>query len=209
MKKARSYLEHFYIKYKKKYSTFLFGEDMQKFIVYLYVILTLITVSFFGLFAIKPTLSTISNLKKQHEDSKLVYEQLRQKLQAIQTLDSLYQQIESDLPVLFLSLPTTTKIPYLTHQIGKMITDNGLDLRALEFGRVEVYPTQKRNQSLYSFTFQMSVIGDSRRINAFLEQLINFDRLVSLDGIATGKTEPGSFGMLVSGRAYFYSPVKN
>src|SRR3989344_5000597 len=68
---------------------------------YAYIILTLFTVSFFGIFAITPTLTTIGNLNRQYEDSKLVYEALNKKLSSLQLLDFQYKEIQPDLPAIY------------------------------------------------------------------------------------------------------------
>ena len=63
-----------------RYIETLTEEQRKKIIAYLYISLTLFTVSFFGLCGMTPTLSTIANLGKQYEDNKLGLDSLNKRL---------------------------------------------------------------------------------------------------------------------------------
>lgn len=178
-------------------------ENKQKFIGYLYISLTLFTVSFFGIFAIKPTLDTVSNLNKQYEDDKLVYDALKNKLSALQSLDAQYQTLQQDLELVFAAIPKSNKIPYLARQIEKISLSRSVLLTKLDFGPVELYPVAKTNPPTYSFTFNVNVEGDESNTNLFISDLINFDRIIGLERITTGKSGNNGTGVNIAGRAFF------
>ena len=54
------------------------------------LVFTLLALSFFGLFAISPTLSTIANLNKQLSDNEFVDSQLQNKINNLYTLQQDY-----------------------------------------------------------------------------------------------------------------------
>ncbi len=186
----------------KKYSESMQEEKKQKFIGYLYITLTLFTLSFFGLFAIRPTLSTISNLDKQYKDNLLVYKSLKDKLSALQNLDIQYQEIQPDLELVYSAIPKASKIPYLTRQLENLAFADNLTITHLSFDSVEIYPN-KKNFSMYSFKFTISVEGSNNDVNKFIADFINFDRIIGIDHLVSGKTIENKFGASIGGRAFF------
>lgn len=185
-----------------KFSLWKTDEERKKIIAYLYIALTLFTVSFFGFFAITPTLSTISNLKKQYEDNKLVYEALNQKLSNLQLLDFQYREIQPDLELIYSAIPRTSKIPYLTRQLENIASLNGVSLTRLNSGNLEIFPNIKRDP-IYSFSFTISVAGNQTSVNNFIADIINFDRIIGVERVLTGKDEEGKYTATIMGRAFF------
>ncbi len=169
---------------------------------YLYITLTLFTVSFFGFFAIAPTLNTISMLQKQYEDNQLVYEALNKKLSNLQLLDFEYKEIQPDLPAIYAAIPRSPQIPYLTRQVENIALSSAVTITRLNFNSLEVYPNPKKD-SIYSFTFTVAVEGEQANVNNFLENLINFDRIVGIDRVSTGKSDNGQTAASITGRAFF------
>lgn len=188
----------------RKYSESMQQEKRQKFVAYIYIVLTLFTISFFGLFAIMPTISTISNLDKQYKDNLLVYESLKEKLSALQKLDQQYFEIQPDLELIYSAIPKTNRIPYLTRQIETLASVHNLTITHLEFGPIELSPIKKTEPSMYSFTFDISIEGNDFEVNNFIEDFINFDRIVALNHLVSGKTDK-KYGATIGGKAYFSS----
>ena len=136
----------------EKYINSLSDLKRKKLIAYVYIILTLLTVSFFGLFAITPTLSTIANLNKQYQDNLLVRDALNKKLSNLKLLDTQYKSVQPDLALIYSAIPQTTKIPQLTRQLENLASQDGVLITRLDFGDTEIFPTSK-NDPIYSFTF--------------------------------------------------------
>lgn len=197
-----SLLTNQYKEYFQKNTPFI-KNDSKKFTAYLYITLTLFSVSFFGFFAIKPTLDTISNLNKQYEDNKLVYDALKKKLAALDMLNTQYQALETDLNLVFDAIPKTNNIPYLARQLEKLTSLRGLNLSKLDFGVIELYPALKATPGMFSYTFTISVEGSEDKVNSFISDIISFDRIIGIERITTGKTENNIFGTTITGRAYF------
>lgn len=185
-----------------KYIESLSPQEKQKIEGYLYITLTLFTVSFFGFFAITPTLSTISNLDKQYKDNNLVYEALNKKLGNLQLLDFQYKEIQSDLEFIYSAIPRSAKIPYLGRQLENIAVTNNVSVAKLNFNSVEIYPNKKIDP-IFSFAFVINVIGKEADVNNFIADIINFDRIIGIDRIITGKDEEDKQTALITGRAYF------
>lgn len=184
-----------------KYIESLSDDKRKKIVAYIYISLTLLTVSFFGLFAISPTLSTVANLQKQYEDDKLVLDALNKKLSSLTTLDAQYREIQSDIQNVYAAIPRSPNIPYLTRQLENIAKDSNVLIGKLDFGTIELFPN-KKNESIYSFNFSISVVGSENGINSFIETIINFDRIVGIDKITTGKSQGNSEASII-GRVYF------
>jgi Tfp pilus assembly protein PilO len=192
-----------YKDYLARYTKTLDKTTQQRFTVYLYVILSLLTVSFFGVFAIKPTLDTVSNLNKQYADNLLVYEALKNKLSALQSLDNQYVVIQKDLDHVYLAIPKKNDIPYMTRQLEELAKEKNVLITKLNFGTIELYPAKKPTPNLYSFAFTISVEGVEENVNGFITSIISFDRIVAIERIITGKVEVTKFGATISGKSYF------
>src|SRR3989344_5079787 len=190
------------LKIYSRYIEALSLDQMKKIVAYLYIILTLFAFSFFGFFAIAPTLSTVANLNKQYEDNKLILDSLNKKLSSLTLLDFQYKEIQQDLEKIYSAIPRTPRMPYLPRQLENVAKDSGVIIRQLNFGSVELYPNTK-NEPIYSFNFSISVIGDEQNVNAFISNLINFDRIVGIDKISTGKNEENKYEASIIGRVYF------
>jgi Tfp pilus assembly protein PilO len=81
------------------------------------LIFTFSAMTFFGIFAINPTLSTIVTLQKQLADSEMVYESLKTKVSTLSSLQQQYGNMQGDLPIIFDAIPKTPDSPILTAQI--------------------------------------------------------------------------------------------
>ncbi|RJQ27470.1 hypothetical protein C4577_01415 [Candidatus Parcubacteria bacterium] len=191
-----------YKELEKRYSS-LKEPEKKKILMYVYGILTFFTVSFFAVFAINPTLNTITNLQKQYEDSKYVKESLVKKKNALRQLDIQFQTIKSDLNIVYLAIPTSPMMPYLTRQIQNLAQVNDLKIIRLDFGGTELYPATNKPSSIYSYNFNISLEGDEKKAIAFISSIINFDRIITLSTININKTSTGEVNLSITGRAYF------
>ncbi len=113
MKIPKNYFENLSTSKYREYLKLLpnFHEENTRIITTL--ILTFLAMSFFGIFAINPTLSTIVTLKKQLADSQLVHEKLGTKINNLSSLQQQYTQLSSELPVVFEAIPQTAQAPDL------------------------------------------------------------------------------------------------
>lgn len=189
---------------KSANDVFSSSQNKQKAIAYMYLIFTLFSLSFFGIFAIRPTLSTISQLKKQFEESSLVLSSLKEKNRSLQVLGIQYSQIEPQLPLITNAIPESPKIPELTRQIEVLSAQNNVSVDKLDMGIIELYPAKKSNPPIFSYTFSVSVKGSENDINNFITQILNFERLISIERISTGKADKDNYDASITGRAYFY-----
>ncbi len=169
------------------------------------IILTLITLSFFGIFAISPTLSTIADLQKQISDSQFVNQQLRQKIINLSQLETSYKSIQKDLPVIFAAVPINPDVTVLVGQLQTLVQNSGVALLHIQTLPVDVSTHTTAQNS--SFVFAVDVSGTYQHCKSFLDAITNFNRLVTIDAVSL--TRPSAtedlYNLSLRGNAYFLS----
>lgn len=178
-------------------------EQKEKIISGMYAILTIFTVAFFGLFAINPTLGTITTLQTQLEQTQELKKSMENKIEALGKLDSAYKTNEQSFSNLLSAITLSPDIPALTRKLEKIAKITGVSLSRLSFGSIEIYPANKKNPSLYSFTFSLQTTGPNSNIDAFIDKFINFDRLVFIESISKENTEGETPTVNISAKVYF------
>ena len=128
-------------------------EKTQKFTT---VILTLIAFIILLIFAINPTLSTIANLQKQVEDAKFVKEKLDQKINNLSILQTKYNNLQPDLPIVYNAIPKKSEATQLVGQIQALAQEASLTIVSLQVS--DISTSQIDNFSSYSF--DVSARGD-------------------------------------------------
>lgn len=166
------------------------------------LIFTLLAVSFFGFFAIHPTLSTIAQLKRQLTDSQFVNQKLQEKISALSELQKQYTELQEDIPDVFSAIPQTPSTPLLTGQLQLLALDSDISILRLQIFEVELYQGQQEKNS--SFAFSLEAQGEQDKLLNFLSSLVNFERIVTIDTLSFTKVETeGTFNLSLRGKAYF------
>lgn len=154
-------------------------EKAQKF---MSIALTLLALSFFGFFAISPTLSTIAKLKKEIKDNEYVNSQLEKKIQNLNTLRLQYASLQSELPIVFESLPKKAEVPTLIAKIQSIAKNSKITVKKIQSFEVEVIKNKKEtNKKYYSYTFSIEGDGTYENISQFASTLTKMQRIVSIE----------------------------
>lgn len=191
---------------KKKYLSYIhslpqFRKEQTE--AYLMVILIIFTVSFFGIFAIMPALSTIAQLKKDLEDSTFLNEQLKTKITNMASLQEQYNLLAPNLPVLLSAIPQDAQAPLLLGQIQQLAKQEGVTLSKLE---VQELPetTAKTKDELKDYALIIDVAGNFENIQSFYEHTIHFQRIVTFESMTLTKNkETGLLLLSIKAKAYF------
>lgn len=172
---------------------------------YTMLIFTFSALSIFGFFAIKPTLATIADLKKQLQDSQFVNQALTTKIANLTTLQSRYSALTPDLPLVFSAIPTQPQAPILLGQIQALAQKQNLTLNSLQASQVEI--TKKQTGTTpSSFTFFLEATGSYNEFMQFIKNLTDFNRITTIENINfTISQKTGDLPLVLNlrGRAYF------
>lgn len=180
------------------------SQNKQRVTAYLYIIFSLFALSFFGIFAIGPTITTISNLNKQLEEDKSALKQLQDKNAALKSLSAQYLEIEPQLELIENAIPQSSKVADISRQLELLTVKHNLIVQKLDSGLMELYPAKNTNSPIFSFLFSVGVSGTEQDINAFIGDLINMGRIIGIEKLTTGKQQNNQFSASITGRAYFY-----
>lgn len=148
--------------------------------------LTIGLVLFLAVFAIKPTIITMSSLIKEIENKEKLEKQLTQKIAALQTAQTEYLSVETLIPVLDEAIPSTPDIMKSAKIIEKAAADNNVIIRSLSVlelpqnDSADVPFSQKAKQKL---NFSTSITGDYISIRNFAEALRNSRKSFVIDSI--------------------------
>lgn len=190
-----------------KSNSFLNTEkNKQKAVAYIYVVLSLFTLTVFGMFAIGPTITTISQLNKQYDENSTVLTALKQKNTNLQTLNAQFNTIQPELSLINRAIPLAPQVTELSRQLEVLATKNNLTVSKLDMGLMELYPAQNANQPIFSYTFSVTVDGNEKDINKFVSDIINMERIIGIERLTTGKQLQENFTASIVGRAFFYKP---
>lgn len=192
---------------KSKYAHLLPDFKERKTEAFTAIILTFSALSFFGYFAINPTLSTIVQLRRQLADNKEIDQKLEQKIAHLTSLQRKYSLLQNDIPLIESAIPRTPSVPQFVGKVQSLGQISLVDITRLQALEVEL-ANSKRNPSTKdasSFGFSLDVNGSYSNISRFLDMLVSFDRIVTIDSISIHTLSFVNQDLHVSlkGRAYF------
>jgi Tfp pilus assembly protein PilO len=186
------------------FSTYFSSERNQKF---LGLSLTLFAIAFFGFFAIKPTVSTILELRKEISDGEFVLNQLDTKIKNLTELRKQYANLEGDLPIINNAITIQPDVQVLFAQIQAIGQSSNISIKKLQNFEVEVIKNDNSvNKNYYSYSFTVAGSGTFESIINFAQTLTSMERIISIDTFSVSNATSDNNGSLdfnIQGTAYF------
>lgn len=151
--------------------------------------LTVVAVLFFAIFAIRPTLLTMSDLIKEIDDKQNLDQQLSKKIAALSTIQSEYLQLEDRLEVIDEALPSSPEILYSLQVIEKTASDIELVISEISVNEIPTTTRALDDNSVTSsaqrinLPMSISVAGAYPHIRQFVENLQNYRRSFVIDSV--------------------------
>lgn len=181
---------------------YLSEERSQKFFA---IVLTFLALSFFGFFAINPTIATILKLRKEVSDSEFVYSQLETKIKNLSALRNQYESLQSDLPFITDAITVRPNVDLLFAQVQGASQKSNVKLSKLQNFEVEILKNNKtpgKQHHFYSFV----VVGNSsfEDIFNFFSTITNMQRIIDIDTFSiTNTTKQNELEFNIQGTAFF------
>lgn len=172
---------------------------------YFMLILSFFTLSFFGIFAIKPALVTITQLQRELADSREVSQKLQEKRNNLLRLQVEYKDIETDLPVIFSAIPQQVEAPMLFLKVRTLATLDNIQITGLQFAKSPLSQASGSSQlTTSSPTFSFTATGTYQNINKFLLDLASLDRVITFNkiGLTRAIGEGSDLTLQVTGKVY-------
>src|SRR3989338_8698127 len=174
---------------------------------YFTVTFSLFSLSFFGIFAIRPTLITAVTLNKSVADLKKLDIEYENKISNIITAQSQYEKIRGDIPAIDQALPKDAAFNQLANALEKFAETSNVIIKQLQIDRSPISrlpPSGKVENIQFSILTSGSYISSSD----FIQHLLNWKRLITLDNLELSKeggTESAELRMTLKGKT-FYEP---
>lgn len=181
--------------------------------VYTGIVLSILTVTFFLFFAIRPTFVTIAGLLKEIKDKRAINEQLEDKISALNSAQIEYQRISKDLSLIDEALPVDPDLSLFILELEALTRKHNLSLDSLQVGAITLKgeetarATKKEAEAreiAEGMSFGLATYGDYSPLNSFLNTLSGLRRLVFVDafGFQTSQ-EGGELILNLNAKAYF------
>jgi Tfp pilus assembly protein PilO len=176
---------------------------------YTEIIATLGTIIFFLIFAIKPTVITITHLLKEIDDKKSVEAKLEQKIQALMTAQKTYVNLEASFPLLDEALPSTPQLSLYLNQLEALARQDNIQLNSLQTNQLVLKDTPQPNQDYFAITFTLN--GSYANLKAFLNDFYHLRRLSELTGFAfkTDRQTPDTLNLALTAKVYIFNQTTN
>lgn len=183
-------------------------------IVYTGLTLTLLAIAFFGVFALKPTLTTIATLLKEIETQKTTSQKLQTKINALSQAQVNYSLASNNIKLVDEALPNEPNLSQIIFQIEILTQKEGVAIRSLSFEPVALLgelpqKTKEKKGALESqeIGFSLGLTGNYENLKSFITSLENLRRSVKVETFTfTGrKTEEGEpvISLSLSGKIYY------
>lgn len=159
------------------------------------LILTLITIAFFGLAAIRPTFTTISKLEAELKEKRLIEADMQSKLSAIAKVQEQYFNNQELVQVFNRAIPNDQNLEDILTKLEFIATQNQANLRNIQVFDTQTYGLRPKTQTNTSsttdatevpyefFEVTFSVEGSYDDLISFLERINNLDRYAQINSI--------------------------
>lgn len=167
-------------------------------------VFSILTITIFVLFAIRPTISTILSLQKQLENNQKILASLNKKSQDLATgrknLESLGPNVKIAIGN---AIPSQTDIPSLIRNLQTASVSSISAIQIQPLTLIESSSKPKKSLSLGEVDFSYNIQGSYPEIMSALDKLFNSPRLINIGSIIIGKQEGGALNLAITGKAYY------
>lgn len=172
---------------------------------YLTLTLTLVTLSFFGLFAIRPALITAISLTKSVSELANLKNQYENKIGDIIRSQGEYEKIRDSVPLIDAALPGTPSFDTLSQGLERLAQKNEFSIIQIQ---IEPVPLSKTpfSGSLKQYNFNLSGSGTYLTINNYIKDLLKWKRLVTISELDMARDEATASNSLrvnIKGATYY------
>jgi len=179
------------------------------------LVLSLFVASFFLSFALRPTIISITSLKKNISESQKTLKILETKVINLQKASKELDQIKPFLPILNKEIPNDgAQYSPLVLAVEGLATRAKVSLESESLGPTLLFsrllspfvPT--KSQNIVLLPFSVRVIGSYPNAYEFLSNLVTLERIIMVDTVtiskeASSKNDDGLVALNITGNAYY------
>ena len=149
------------------------------------LVFSILAIIFFAVFAVKPTLQTMSELVKEIEDKRALDEQLGQKIASLNTAQTQYQNFSSQFYLLDEAIQKTAELINGLKIVEKIASNNELVIQSIAISAIpdELVLADENAAKREILTFNVDLTGDYLKIRQFIEDLMFSRRMIIVDQV--------------------------
>lgn len=175
--------------------------------VYTELVLSILTVTFFLYFAIKPTLITIAGLLKTIKDQKLVAEKLEDKVNALNLAQKQFLVVEPDLYLVDQALPKNPSLSTLAKELEALARRAQVTIETIQFNQTTLRG-EPPAEGQTTVKFSLTAGGNYLDLKGFLQSVSSLRRIILVQSFSfkAGKLEGEALNLSINADAY-YEPL--
>lgn len=163
-------------------------QENEKFYKSLENIATIVLITFFLVFALRPTALTISALVGEIKSKEILQKQMKQKINDVIQAQDTFSQVQERYLVVNSSLPDSPRYATIVSQLQSLATAAGFSFDQVNFNLRQ----DDQTGALNSYTIQVSSSLPFTSATSLLEQISRLRRLLKLDQVSFSPVEATS-----------------
>lgn len=204
----------------KNYNLFKEREDIRN---YVELVLSLISIIIFAVFALRPTILTIIELNKEIKAKEETVKQMDTKIKNLQKAQSLIGQEEDKIKLLNMAVPVQPEPDTFLHTLAGTAVLEGLAVNSISLEEVTLFNRKENNQpqgaklteEAKTITFAASFKGEFEKLTDFIKKSENLIRPIKFEqfSITQKKNEESEekanlLNLSISGQTLYYPESK-
>lgn len=169
-------------------------------------IFTLLIITIFIFFAIKPTIETIIVLQKKLDDSNAVLKKVNQKVNDLSLGKANYEKLPANAKLqIETAIPDNSRLRSIIQTLEQTAKNHEASISALQIQPL-ILTAKSGNQlgTLSEITFTFNIEGAYQQLISILKDLKSSTRLISIENLSIAKLSEGTgLIMSITGKAYF------
>lgn len=170
------------------------------------LILTILTLSIFTIFAIKPTIETIIILQKKLADQQQILAAVNKKSQNLSLGSNNYKTLVAQgiKEKINSQVPNSAAIGELSKSLEDSAKVPQASISAIQYQTITISPaTSSATPTLMEIPFIYNIEGTYSALLTVLQNLDTGSRLITINSLNFAKLEEGNLLLSVSGKAYY------
>ena len=194
-----------YQRYKRYYMTVEPLLKSLRFKGYFNAIMTLIALSVFGFFAIRPALKTALSLQKQIKDNSFVNQKLTEKIEALSLSQEKLSLIQNDLVAIKKILPDDHEFVSVIKTLESLEQKYEATVSGITFDKIVILDTpQIQTPILKEIPFSFIIEGGYNKVSSLFEDFIKDRRMVKINNFSISSLADNEVSLTVSANALFF-----
>jgi Tfp pilus assembly protein PilO len=173
---------------------------------YFTITFSLLTLSFFGLFAIRPTLMTAISLIKSVSELRELNLKYENKINSLIKAQSEYEKVRDDLYLIDLAIPKNPLFSKFVMNIEKIAQKSGVTVIQMQLEDSSISDLPPADKPI-KMNFSLITSGDYASTISYIQNLINWNRIVTFNSLDFSKESSasgsGNIKLTLRGNTYY------